>query len=288
VDLSKAGVINKSADNIAEGTTRKWAGESGADITGSHQAATIAGQGALATKGSVDLSTTEVTNKSADHIAEGTTRKWAGESGADITGSHQAATIAGQGALATKSSVDLATGEVTNKNLDNVADGSTYARTTPNQRDGGGRGYNALTSANKVYPGAFADSNPGMVTGQAQIADGTTDDESGYWVPVATVDFQVPGNCASMQFTLAPSLGGGTAGPVVLYTSGDNIGIAIYTGTTPNDPTVSRYGTGVVTYPTPSGTKLTVYLKGKPGTREYIEGKCSQDVVTPLRSGYVL
>jgi hypothetical protein len=134
VDLSKAGVINKSADHIAEGASRKWAGESGADITGSHQAATIAGQGALATKGSVDLSTTEVTNKSADHIAEGASRKWAGESGADITGSHQAATIAGQGGLATKSSVDLATGEVTNKSLDNVADGTRVAWTSGTQK----------------------------------------------------------------------------------------------------------------------------------------------------------
>jgi len=172
--------------------------------------------------------------------------------------------------------------------VDQVVDGSTYARTTPNQRDGGGRGYATLTSTNKVYPGAFADSNPGVVTSQVQIADGTTDDETGYWVSVATVDFQVPAGCANIQFTLTASLGGGTSGPVVLYTSGDNIGIAIYTGTIPNDPTVSRYGTGTVVYPTPSGTKLTVYMKGKPGTREYIEGKCSQDVVTPLRSGYVL
>lgn len=33
VDLAKAGVINKIADNIAESATRKWAGESGADVT---------------------------------------------------------------------------------------------------------------------------------------------------------------------------------------------------------------------------------------------------------------
>ena len=171
--------------------------------------------------------------------------------------------------------------------LDGIADTSGFARTTPTQRDGGGYGYLGLGSGGNVKPGKFVDSNPGVVTGQAQIADGTTDDETGYWVSVATVDFQVPANCASMQFTLTPSLGGGTSGPVVLYTSGDNIGIAIYTGTIPNDPTVSRYGTGAVTYPTPSGTKLSVYMKGKPGTREYIEGKCSQDLVTPLRSGMV-
>lgn len=33
VDLTKAGVLNKSADNIAESGSRKWAGESGADVT---------------------------------------------------------------------------------------------------------------------------------------------------------------------------------------------------------------------------------------------------------------
>jgi hypothetical protein len=86
------------------------------------------------TAGEVDLSKAGVINKSADHIAEGASRKWAGESGADITGSHQAATIAGQGGLATKSSVDLATGEVTNKSLDNVADGTRVAWTSGTQK----------------------------------------------------------------------------------------------------------------------------------------------------------
>ncbi len=33
VDLTKAGVLNKSADNIAESGSRKWAAESGADVT---------------------------------------------------------------------------------------------------------------------------------------------------------------------------------------------------------------------------------------------------------------
>jgi hypothetical protein len=35
VDLSKAGVISKTADNISETATRKWAGETGADVTDS-------------------------------------------------------------------------------------------------------------------------------------------------------------------------------------------------------------------------------------------------------------
>jgi len=76
-----------------------------ADVTATHQAATIASQGALATKASVDLATGEVTNKTAANIAETATLKYAAETGADITGNHEAATIASQGALATLSSI---------------------------------------------------------------------------------------------------------------------------------------------------------------------------------------
>jgi len=36
IDLSKSGVVNKTATNISETSARKWAAESGADITGSH------------------------------------------------------------------------------------------------------------------------------------------------------------------------------------------------------------------------------------------------------------
>ncbi len=214
----------------------------------------------------------------ADLIVESATKKWAGESGADVTGTHQAATIAGQGALATKSAVSLDT---------EVTDGSGYVKTTPDQRDGGGYGKLALTSSGAVKPGKFADSNPGVVTGQAQIADGSAADQSGAWVAVATVDFQVPAGCASMGFTLTVNYGGqlNTYAPA----DGDNVGIAIYTGTAPAGPTVYRAGTGTVTYANPSGTKLTVYIKGKHlvGAGSYVEGKCSQDIVTPLRSGTV-
>ena len=49
--------------------------------------------------------------------------------GADVTSANVAASIASQGALATKASVDLATGEVTNKSLANIADSVSYIRT---------------------------------------------------------------------------------------------------------------------------------------------------------------
>ena len=104
IDLSKSGVINKTATYITETATKKWAAETGADITGSHQAATIASQGALATKSAVDLATAEVLNRVLDNIADTASYKKLTaakdtkvdgiETGADVTGSHQSATVA--------------------------------------------------------------------------------------------------------------------------------------------------------------------------------------------------
>jgi len=153
--------------------------------------------------------------------------------------------------------------------------------------DGGARGFLGLTATGHSQPAKFVEANPGVVTGQSQIADGTTADESGAWINVATVDFQVPADCASMQLTLTTIFGesGGTCD----FATGNNIGVAIYTGSAPSSPTVSRSGTGTVTYPTPSGTKLSVYVRGRHmslGVLD-IEAKCSQDLVTPLRSGMV-
>ena len=59
-----------------------------ANHTGIQAMATISDAGNLAIKDSVDLSGAEVTNKTADNIAESASRKWAGESGADITANH--------------------------------------------------------------------------------------------------------------------------------------------------------------------------------------------------------
>jgi hypothetical protein len=66
----------QDADDVAEAATRKWAAESGANITETRTAAAISGQGALATKSAVDLATAEVTNKTAGNIAETGARKW--------------------------------------------------------------------------------------------------------------------------------------------------------------------------------------------------------------------
>lgn len=54
-------------------------------ITGGSGIASLSDAGALATLSSVDLSTGQVTNKTADNIAETGAKKWAGETGADKT-----------------------------------------------------------------------------------------------------------------------------------------------------------------------------------------------------------
>jgi len=61
--------------------------------------------GALATKDNVDMSTSEVLNKIADNITETITRKWAAESGADVTLNNTAAGFTGQGDLSILDSI---------------------------------------------------------------------------------------------------------------------------------------------------------------------------------------
>jgi len=54
IDLSKSGVVNKTAANISETAARKWAAESGADITGNNTAydtARVSGTAAATVKG---------------------------------------------------------------------------------------------------------------------------------------------------------------------------------------------------------------------------------------------
>ncbi|RMG91866.1 MAG: hypothetical protein D6706_17765, partial [Chloroflexi bacterium] len=90
VEWVQVSIIPKTADEIDEGPLRKWAAESGADITGAHTAAAIVNQGpgatapdidgipdgetyakvkvAALTLGQIDLSKSGVINKRADYI----------------------------------------------------------------------------------------------------------------------------------------------------------------------------------------------------------------------------
>lgn len=84
------------ADDVVETAGRKWAAESGADITGLNTAAFIFGQGDLATSNTANWQTqVSGTGKPADN--------------ADVTALNTAAAIASQGALATQNLADWLT-----------------------------------------------------------------------------------------------------------------------------------------------------------------------------------
>lgn len=88
IDFTEAIHAGKNQDNIPDSATRFAAVQANADHTASNTAAAIAGQGALATKGSVDLSTADVTNKTLLNIADTASRFAAVEASADHTGGH--------------------------------------------------------------------------------------------------------------------------------------------------------------------------------------------------------
>ncbi len=72
---SDSPTIPRSAAEIPETTDRKWAAESGADVTGNHTAAAIVGQGELATMdtvGTSQISAEAVSQVASAFTAEGT------------------------------------------------------------------------------------------------------------------------------------------------------------------------------------------------------------------------
>lgn len=75
--LTVASLSGLDADDLAESAAKKWAGETGADVTGEHEAATISGQGDLATIDEADADVLNMTNAPA-------------EAGADVTIAHLA------------------------------------------------------------------------------------------------------------------------------------------------------------------------------------------------------
>ena len=95
----------------------------GADPTAQNTAAAIAGQGALATKGSVNLASGEVQNRYAEYLVYGfngiaMSDLRPAEAGGNVTEARSAASIYGQGTLATRNAAGLGTTIVR-------ADGST-------------------------------------------------------------------------------------------------------------------------------------------------------------------
>ncbi|RMH15177.1 MAG: hypothetical protein D6698_11520, partial [Gammaproteobacteria bacterium] len=59
-DAGRVYFLPKNADDVFESSTKKWAAESGADITGSHISAGFTDQGALATRNDVDIALSHI------------------------------------------------------------------------------------------------------------------------------------------------------------------------------------------------------------------------------------
>ncbi len=225
-------------DDLPEGTTYKRLGAASVDAFA---------------RPLVDFSLGAHTNKTADYIAEAATRKWAGESGADVTGSHTAADTSAVAGLAA-------------------------ARVPEVIVSSGGVG--------KLKPVKFVDANPGAVTGAKLLVSGVTSDETNAWIALSTVDIDVPAGVASLIIQLTASLSGsGTQ----TYGSSPPFGASIHTGSPPATPQVTRATTpGPVTFTNPVGNKLTIYAKGTSGGTSFeLTLNATQDVTIPLRTGSV-
>jgi len=217
--------------------------------TGLAPITTVDGSGAQ----HIDLAGAVITNKNADNIAEATTRKWAGESGADVTGAHTAGDTAAVAGLAA-------------------------ARVPEVLFDDAGVG--------KIKAVKFVAANPGAVSGGKLLASGSTSSETDAWIVLSTVDVDVPAGVASLTIQLAASLtGSGTLG----YGTSPPFGASIHNGSPPATPQVTRATTpGPVTFTNPVGNKLTIYAKGNStGINFELTLNATQDVSIPLRVGSV-
>ncbi len=192
-------------------------------------------------------------------------------------------------------------------NLDgDVSDGSTYTRVRASvQSDGrirflrtsGGsdldvddsakRAYDVL-NATSVKAGKLAGSAAGLITGGRTLAQGNTADTSGNWVVVATVDFDI-GAAGSVLITLTQALINAGSGGGVGFASGTHLGASIHSGSPPASPQQSGTSGTEFTFSSPSGNKLSLYLKGaaaSPGA-DAIQLTATQDTVSQLRTGKV-
>lgn len=143
IDFSEAIHLNKTFDYVADGASRFAAAELGADRTA---------------------------GKSIDVLADGAT--YARPTYAQTYGGTRAYGALDSGNVLIAGGADFSRaytnkgGLATQSNLDGVPDGSSYYRTEWWQRDGGGRGYNAIDGSNIVVAG-------GIDFGRAYTGKGT-------------------------------------------------------------------------------------------------------------------
>jgi len=198
---------------------------------------------------------------------------------------------------------------------DEVVDGATYARTTPNQRDGGGRGYNALTASYNLATGRKVGGDSGIlservpevlvavggagyvksqrVSGSATGAQNTVEMTSAIvstgtgWHALGSFTYIIGLDVASITFDVSSS-DLNDADPSknqIRETTGNNLGIDFAGAGT---PTYQRAGNGAITVSAPpTGTvTITFYVKTKNGVSgDYVNGALSQKTLGAIVKG---
>jgi hypothetical protein len=206
----------------------------------------------------------------ADDVAEAATRKWAAESGANITETRTAAAISGQGALATQGSAAWAS-QVSGRPIE-LTDG---------------RVGDAILDSGQIDPDNWHKSNSGKSVFDL-LASGTTTLTG--WRKLQEIDFYVGPDVSSIIFELTLIGNGAGGGARDFYSAGNNIGLrlAASPGSTPSQ---SRTGSGALTYtnPTTGQIKLALYVRLEAGGANYVNvtGECEQFVSTPFSGGQV-
>ncbi len=215
--------------------------------------------------------------------------------GADVTAANTAAAIAGQGALATKSDVDLATGEVTNKTAANIAETGSrkwlpeLARIFTNSTKK--TNVEGLENAGIFKAVKFNQANFGIKTLANNLLTASTAGPATGWVKFSpTTEIDVPDETASLELQMVLPAEN-TSGSRRVSTGVDNIGFSITSGAGPATPQVSRQGDGSLTQNSPvkgAGLTLTVYVNFTTGSfTVFPNAKINQDTLLPVAIGKV-
>jgi len=234
-------------------------------------------------------------NKNLGNIADAAGRFAAVEAGANKTETRTAAAIAGQGALATKSAVDMATAEVLNKTALNIAEtGARKWLPTLNRifsTDAKRTGVEGLENNGNLKAARFNSANVGKkVLADNLYTRSKTNPATGWSSFTNPPSIDIAAETASITLEMVlPSEGG--SGSRRIDTVVANIGFSITSGAGPATPQVSRQGNGSLTQNSPvigDGLTLTMYVRFTTGTFSiFSNAKINQDTTVPLAAGKV-
>ncbi|KKM04104.1 hypothetical protein LCGC14_1767590, partial [marine sediment metagenome] len=183
-------------------------------------------------------SLTVLTDRELDNISDSVTRFAAVEAGANKTETRTAAAISGQGALATKSAVDLATAEVTNKTAANIAETGArkwlpdllriFTNSTKKTNVEG------LENNGDLKAGKFNAANFGIkALASNLITSSRTSPPTGWVAYPITRSIDVPDETASITLEMVLPSQSSSGSRSIVIPGADNIGFSITSGAGP-------------------------------------------------------